>query len=373
MSEQPLSRQAYLSKNLGVYPATTEIFGIQYVKIDDLRYGTNPHQSAAWYKPVGQKLAIADLRILKSGKSGLSQTNLEDLSQALNIIKFYSRPCCVCMKHVNPSGCAVAQDKDSLKVTYIQARDADARAAFGSVVGFNVAVDVDTAREIMSTFVECVVAPDYAPEVLEVFNDRDAYRINQHIRILQCGNLTTLPRYMEESREAPKTMRVLADGSVIVADALLTHLMNVGDLRRATASNAKTGEVASTVIAAESQLVDLLNAWHVCISVRSNGVVIFKNGVSLAIGTGEQDRVGAVEKAIAKYHEKYHGREKIQGAVMASDGFFPFHDAIELAAREGITAMIAPSGSINDASVIVRANELDVALYHAPERIFSHH
>ena len=107
--------------------------------------------------------------------------------------------------------------------------------------------------------------------------------------------------------------------------------------------------------------------------MRSNGVIIVKNGGTLCVGTGEQDRVGAVEKAIDKFQSKYEGKESIQGAVMASDGFFPFADGIEVAAKEGVTAVIAPAGSIKDAEVIQRANELGVAFFHAPERVFSHH
>jgi phosphoribosylaminoimidazolecarboxamide formyltransferase/IMP cyclohydrolase len=349
------------------------LFGVNYIKIDDLRYGTNPHQSAAWYKPVDQALAIADMRILKTGKSGLSQTNLEDISQSLNICKYFTHPCCVCMKHVNPSGFAVALEAEDLKETYIQAREADPRAAFGCVAGFNTEVDIETAREIMSTFVECVVAPAFAPGVLEIFNNHKEFKLNQHIRILQCGDLSTLPKFIDDSDNAPQTLRVLSDGSLIIADALLSNLTQISDLRTAVASSVKTGTVTSQITATERQLEDLLSAWYVCLNVRSNGVVIQKNGVSLAIGTGEQDRVGAVEKAITKYHEKYKGREEIQGAVMASDGFFPFYDAVETAVHQGIAAIIAPSGSINDAHVIQRANELNVALYHAPERIFSHH
>ena len=107
--------------------------------------------------------------------------------------------------------------------------------------------------------------------------------------------------------------------------------------------------------------------------MRSNGVVIVKNGGTISVGTGEQDRVGAVEQAIWKYENKYEGKEIIQESVMASDGFFPFPDAVEVAAKAGVTVIISPAGSMRDAAVIARANELGVALYHAPERVFSHH
>ena len=145
---EALSRSSYLSRNVGDFPAEMEINGRRYVKIDDLRYGTNPHQPAAFYRPVEDQGAIMDMETLKNGKSGLSQTNLEDISYALNIVKFFDRSACAVMKHVNPSGAAVAVEGDDLKTVYLKARDADARAAFGSVIAFNTEVDCDTAREI---------------------------------------------------------------------------------------------------------------------------------------------------------------------------------------------------------------------------------
>ena len=131
---ETLSRSSYLSRNVGDFPAEMEINGRRYVKIDDLRYGTNPHQPAASYRPVDEIGVIGGMEVLKNGKNGLSQTNLEDISYALNIVKFFDRPACAVMKHVNPSGAAVAVAGDTLKDVYLKGRDADARAAFGSVI-----------------------------------------------------------------------------------------------------------------------------------------------------------------------------------------------------------------------------------------------
>ena len=310
MADDKLNRQTYLSKNVGSFPDTASFLGHDYTKVDDLRYGTNPHQTAAFYKPANRNAVIGDMVILKNGKSGLSQTNLEDISYSLNIVKFFDRPACACMKHVNPCGAAIAAPGDSLKDVYIKARDCDDRAVFGAVIAFNTKVDADTASEIMKTFVECVVAPDFDDEAVAIFSNPDS-----------------------------KTL----------------------------------GHVVSTVKATPEQLDDLLAAWYINISVRSNGVIIVKNGGTLCVGTGEQDRVGAVEQAIVKFKDKYHGKESIKGSVMASDGFFPFPDGVEVAAAAGVTAIIAPAGSLKDADVIIRANELGVALFHAPERVFSHH
>ncbi|MBN2451354.1 MAG: IMP cyclohydrolase [Lentisphaeria bacterium] len=372
MSNEKLSRATYLSRNVGEFPADLRLLDTLFVKVDDLRYGTNPHQTAAFYRPVGRASVIGSMEVLKTGKSGLSQTNLEDISYALNIIKFFERPACACMKHVNPSGAAVAGQGDSLLDVYVKARDCDPRAAFGSVVACNARVDTATAREIMTTFVECVVAPDFDPDAVAIFNDPES-KLNRHIRVLRCGNPAALPRFVGDPLEGYRTVKVLADGSLVLADPLLTHVRGIDQILPAEAESKALGRVVSTVEATPEQKQDLLVAWYMNISVRSNGVILVKNGGSLAVGTGEQDRVGAVEQAIWKYRNKYKGSETIEGAAMASDGFFPFPDGVEVAAEAGVRAIIAPSGSLKDAEVLARANELGVAMCHAPERVFSHH
>ena len=277
------------------------------------------------------------------------------------------------MKHVNPSGAAVGAPGGALVDVYRKARDCDPRAAFGSAVAFNVTVDVATAQEIMGSFVECVVAPAFEAEALAVFSDTETYKLNRHIRILRCGPPSSLPRYVGDDVAGYQTFKVLADGTLVVADPLLTHVHGIEEITCAEAENKALGLVRSRLEPTPEQRLDLLVAWYMNISVRSNGVIIVKNGGSLAVGTGEQDRVGAVEQAIWKYQNKYEGPETIEGSSMASDGFFPFADGVEVAAEAGVRAIIAPAGSIKDADVIARANELGVAMCHAPERVFSHH
>lgn len=369
-----LSRSSYLEKNVGSFPEVIEVAGKRYEKVDDLRYGTNPHQPAAYYRPVDEAGVIGGMEILKNGKSGLSQTNLEDISGALNIVKFFPDvPACAVMKHVNPSGAAIACPGESLCDVYLKARDADARAAFGSVIAFNVEVDADTANAIMSTFVECVVAPAFTEEALAIFHDSEKFKLNKHVRIIRCGDINQLPKYCSDAANAVDTVKVLADGSLIVAAPLLTSLTGIGDLKPARGENSRCGEQVSSVPCCDEMKRDLLFSWYVNISVRSNGVVICSNGQTLSVGTGEQDRVGAIEQAIAKFEQKYEGNGTLENSVMSSDGFFPFEDGVETAAKAGIKAIIAPAGSLRDADVIKRANELGVALFHAPERIFSHH
>lgn len=372
MSAQ-ISRASYISRNIGDFSEELEIDGIKYVKVNDLRYGTNPHQPAAFYKPVSYSSPIGDLEILKTGKSGLSQTNLEDISYSLNIVKFFDKPACAIMKHVNPSGVAVTIKNETVREIYIKARDCDPRAAFGSTIGFNCHIDFGVAEEIMTTFVECIVAPSFSDEALSIFNDSARFKLNSSIRVIKCGNPADLPKFVGEADKLHRTMKTLADGSIVIAEPLLTNLRSTEDIRAAEAENPRLGRQSALYKPSVEQLKDLLAAWYVNINVRSNGVVIFKNGETLSVGTGEQDRVGAVEQAIEKFKQKYHGKQSIENSVMSSDGFFPFSDAVEVAAKAGVKAIIAPAGSMKDADVIKRANELGVALTYAPERIFSHH
>jgi len=285
MSENKLSRKSYLNKNIGSFSDTIEFNGISYEKVEDLRYGTNPHQPAAYYKPVSVNTPVGSMEMLKTGKSGLSQTNLEDISYALNIVKFFDIPACAVMKHVNPSGAAVARNEEFLKDVYIKARDCDPRAAFGSAVAFNVEVDADTAAEIMSSFVECVVAPSISPEALAIFNDSETYKLNKSMRILKCGSLKDLPRYVGEADKRHQAVKVLADGSLIIAEPLLTNIRSIDDLKPAEAENKRVGKQVSEIIPTKGQLEDLLAAWYINLNVRSNGVVIMKNGQSLSVGT----------------------------------------------------------------------------------------
>jgi len=368
-----MDRSAYTSRNVGDFPDNLEFAGKSYEKVEDLRYGTNPHQPAAFYRPMGVDTPIGGMEILKTGKSGLSQTNLEDISYSLNIVKFFDDPACAVMKHVNPSGAAVARGSETLRDVYVKARDCDPRAAFGSAVAFNVEVDAETADEIMSTFVECVVAPGFSDEALGILNDGESRKLNKSIRVIRCGDIRSLPRFAGEESDVHETVKVLADGSLVIAAPLTTSLRSVEDLKPAKGESKKVGLQEAAVSATPERLEDLLAAWWINLNVRSNGVVIVKNGQTLAVGTGEQDRVGAVEQAILKFREKFKGDATLDGAVMSSDGFFPFPDAVEVAAEAGITAIASPAGSLRDAEVVKRANELGVALYHAPERVFSHH
>ena len=366
-------KNMYRSRAEGDFPDSIELLGRAYEKVDDLRYGTNPHQPAAFYRPAGsQQLVLGAYQLLKTGKSGLSQTNIEDMHHAVGILKYLQRPACAVMKHCNPSGVAEQRGDMPLVRVYERARDADSQAAFGSVVVSNTQVDEATADAIMQTIVEGVAAPDFSPEALAALNNADHYKRNRELRIIKLPEFSRLPKYVGDG-DGVWEMKVFDDGSVVLATPYLSRVRSTGDLVLAHGDHKTKGAVQIARTPTQDELDDLLFAWYVNIHVRSNGVVIAKNGQTLAVGTGEQDRVGAVQQAIFKAQQKYKGDETLAGAVMASDGFFRFRDAVDAATGAGVTALAQPGGSVNDYDVIEACNEAGATMVFTLERCFSHH
>jgi len=365
-------RAKYFTRTESGFPDEVEILGTRFTKVEDLRYGTNPHQGASFYRPMDSSgLPFGDMELLKTGKSGLSETNYGDLNHGANIVKYYDRPACAVMKHLNPSGAAVQVGRQDLRSVYIRARDADAVAAFGGTAVFNTRVDIDTAKEIMTTVVEVVAAPDFDEDALAVLNDFETYKMNKEIRVIKLPNLTSLPKWVGDP--AFPTIKTLVDGTLVVAEPLLTNVKSVNDLILATTEHPKQGKFTIENAPTSGELEDMLFSWYVNLSVRSNGVVIAKNGVTLAVGTGQQDRVTAVRQAIAKAREKFRGEETLEGAVMSSDAFFPFRDSVDAAAEAGIKAIVQPGGSVRDWDSIQACNEHGISMVFTGERIFSHH
>ncbi len=370
---KPDLKAMYRTRTEGNFPDSIEVLGRKLEKVEDLRYGTNPHQPAAFYRPAtGDNLVLGAYKLLKTGKSGLSQTNIEDMHHAAGILKYLAQPSCAVMKHCNPSGVAMEVGGIPLVDVYKRARDADAQAAFGSVVAFNRPVDADTAAEIMQTIVEGVVAPGYEEGALETLSDFERFKRNKEIRVIEIPPLSNLPRFMDDGTDVLE-MKVFDDGSMVLAKPYLSIVKSTEDLVPAFCDHAKKGRIDIARAATGRELADLLFAWYVNIHVRSNGCVIARNGQTLAVGTGEQDRVGAVQQAVIKAREKYTGTESLEGAVLASDGFFPFRDAIDAAAEAGIAAFAQPGGSVNDYDVIAACNDLDCSMVFTQERCFSHH
>ena len=317
-------------------------------KLRGLRYGSNPHQKAALYKPQGRSGGTGSVDWVKWGKDGPSATNLEDGSHGLRIVEYFEEPAVAVMKHLNPSGVASRRTDETLRGVYSRARDADPRAAFGSVVVSNTPVDSETAEEIVKTFVEIVYAPDYDPSSIRVFEKKKDLRVGK------------VPGDSRNVKAEPDIV-VLEDGSVILEDAYSTGLRTLSQLRSLVAPTKRSPS--------NSEYEDLLRAWWVACEVRSNAVVFWKNGWSLAIGTGQQDRIGAIESCIDKAHRSGHS---LKGSVMASDGFLPKLDNVEAVASEGVSAIVQPGGSVEDKELIESCDRLKVAMVLTGERSFRH-
>ena len=314
-----------------------------------LRYGTNPHQKAALYRPKQSKGGIGKVDWVKWGKDGPSATNIEDGSHGLRIVSYFSEPAVAVMKHLNPSGVSVSRGQESLSQVYARARDADNRAAFGSVVVFNSPVDRKTAEEIMKTFVEVVYAPGYGSEALGVFESKKDIRVGE------------VPAQRRADTAMPPDVVVLDDGSLIIEDAYRTDISSMDDVKRLPVPTKKKPS--------DQEYSDLLHAWWTACEVRSNAVVFWKNGTSLAIGTGQQDRIGAIENSIDKAHKLGHS---LDDSVMASDGFLPKLDNVEALAKENVSAIVQPGGSVEDQAIIKACDERGITMVLTGERSFRH-
>jgi phosphoribosylaminoimidazolecarboxamide formyltransferase/IMP cyclohydrolase len=333
-----------------------------------MRYGTNPNQSCAFYKQIGNENSpIGSLQFLKMGKGGPSLTNLQDINHALQILKYFSKPAVAIMKHLNPSGVAVQQKRNvSLKELFCKARECDSRAAFGGVIVFNTKVDSETADEIMKSFFEVVAAPQYDDEAIKIFHDAKKYGVNKDIRLAQFSELDKLPKFDGDEVKEVIVPRMFADGSVALEVPFVTSIRSKEHL----IFDAAIGGVSVQRFPTEQEIEDMLIAWYIVMNVRSNGIVFVKSGVTFAIGTGQQERIGSVEQAIAKAKQKEHS---LENSVMASDAFFPSRDSIDAIAKENVSAVIYPGGSINDVEIIKAANEHTIAIAITGERCFAHH
>jgi phosphoribosylaminoimidazolecarboxamide formyltransferase/IMP cyclohydrolase len=342
-----------------------------------LRYGTNPNQPFSAYAPVGSSnLSLGNMQILKGGKSGLSLTNLQDMSQALNILKYFNNPSCVVMKHVNPCGFKIQTNNETLSQIYKIARDCDSRSAFGSIVGFNTKVDKDTALAIMESFVEGVIAVDYDEEALEILKRNEGTKkLNNSIRVIKVSNINKIPKYIGDDTTGYYNLRNLADGSITIEMPYLTTIKSIDDFiidpMIPNKDESKNNGIDYIIKRKPTQdeLFNCLIGWYLNISVRSNGIIFVKDGTAIAVGTGEQERIGAIEQAIDKAIKKGHD---LKNAIMSSDAFFPHRDSIDTIAKQGVTAVVWPAGSIRDYEIIQAANEHNVALIATLERCFLH-
>ncbi len=328
----------YLGARLGdeveEYPAT---FTLQVKKAQNLRYGENPHQSAAFYLEKEQVEPCVGNAVQLQGKE-LSFNNIIDLDAAIETVKeFNERPAAVIIKHTNPCGVALA---DTPLDAYLRARECDPVSAFGGIVGFNRIVDGPAAQELSSTFLEAVIAPGYSNEALEIF------KAKKNVRVMR---VPLLASYEQKGYDLKK-----------VVGGLLIQGRDLGLVR------AVDCKVVSERTPSADELAALDFAWRVCKHVKSNAIVFTTRNQTVGIGAGQMSRVDSSRIAVQK------AQLPTKGTVLASDAFFPFRDGVEAAAEAGVTAIIQPGGSVRDAEVIEAANEHGLAMVFTGMRHFRH-
>ncbi|MEM7137797.1 MAG: bifunctional phosphoribosylaminoimidazolecarboxamide formyltransferase/IMP cyclohydrolase [Myxococcota bacterium] len=312
---------------------------LSFTKAYDVRYGENPHQQGAFYvernAPAG---SLARAESLGAGGKELSFNNLVDVDATIEAVREFDQPAAVVVKHTNPCGVARAQ---TLESAYRIAREADAQSAFGGIVALNREVDPATAEAIAETFIECVIAPSFAPASL------DRLRKKKNLRILATGE------WLPADYASLQFKRV--GGGLVVQD------------RDATGpSEVRSGKVVTERSPSDDEFQALDFAWRVCKHVKSNAIIFAKPDRTVGVGAGQMARVTAVGIAASK------AAELSKGAAMASDAFFPFPDGIEAAAEAGITAVVQPGGSKGDDKVIAAANAAGLAMVFTGVRHFRH-
>lgn len=324
----------YLNKQAGdeTYGATQTV---TFEKVQDLRYGENPHQKAAFYRQIGNTKGTLVDAVQLHGKE-LSFNNINDTNSALELLKeYYSETTAVAIKHANPCGVGSA---DSLKEAFVKAYEGDPVSIFGGILAVNKDVDEETAEKISELFIEVLVAPGYSAGALEILKRK------KNVRLLELDGIA-------EPYSGYEMKKVM--GGVLFQDtddALLGEEMKVVTKRQPTAK----------------EMEDLMFAWKVVKHAKSNAISIAKDKMLIANGPGQVSRIGALQNAIR------HGGEKVEGSVLASDAFFPFADSVEAAAAAGITAIIQPGGSVNDEDSITLCDRLGIAMVFTGMRHFKH-
>ena len=313
---------------------------LQYEKSQEMRYGENPHQSAAFYvEHAGVEASVATARQLQ-GKA-LSYNNVADTDAALECVKSFGEPACVIVKHANPCGVAVG---DNIHDAYDRAFRTDPTSAFGGIIAFNRPLDAATASAIVERqFVEVIVAPRIEGAALAPIAKKE------NVRVLECGEFPATPP------DAFEFKRVT--GGLLVQD------------RDTGAVSGAELKVVTRRSPTEVELRDLRFAWKVVKFVKSNAIVYCRDGMTIGIGAGQMSRVYSAKIAGIKAMDE--GLE-VRGSVLASDAFFPFRDGIDAAAGAGITAVIEPGGSVRDAEVIAAADEHGMAMVFTGMRHFRH-
>ena len=311
---------------------------MQFVKLQDLRYGENPHQQAAFYRDLhpapGSLVTAQQLQ----GKE-LSYNNIADADAAWECVKSFDAPACVIVKHANPCGVAIGSN---LLDAYERAYKTDPESAFGGIIAFNGELDGDTAKVIVERqFVEVIIAPKVSAAAVE------AVAAKKNVRLLECG------QWPQDPAQRLDFKRVTGGLLLQDADLLLSGEIRVVSKRQPTAK----------------EMEDLLFAWRIAKYVKSNAIVYGKDQMTIGVGAGQMSRVNSARIAAIKAE---HAGLEVKGSVMASDAFFPFRDGIDSAAKAGIAAVIQPGGSMRDEEVIAAADEHGMAMVFTGMRHFRH-
>ena len=411
-------RKMYLEINKDHFPQKMEIAlydderrqSLFYEKVEwtidgesrGLRYGENPDQEAAMYRLVNGNLSLGEVECILPGNYLLSnvellqsgkhpgKTNITDIDNALNILRYLTdKPCTVIVKHNNPSGVAIA---DTLAESYEKAYLADRIAAFGGAIAVNRPLDKTTANLIVESYCEVVAAPEFEHGVLEILAKK------KNVRVMRIANIGRLEQF---AANRVLDFKSLIDGGLIMQWSVSPIVRRPGAFIPAeTEYQGKKFSVARQPT--PSELDDMVFGWLVEAGVTSNSVLYVKDGVTVGIGTGEQDRVGVAEIAIHKAYKKFADlyawkkwqtplalvteqakideawaetkamRAGLPGSIMVSDAFFPFRDGVEAGLKEGISAIVQPGGSVRDWEVIEAVNEANAAMMFTGQRSFKH-
>ena len=316
-------------------------FNEQYVKVQDLRYGENSHQQAAWYRDLAPAAGSLATGVQLQGKE-LSYNNIADADAAWECVKSFETSACVIVKHANP--CGVAVGANPLEA-YSKAFQTDPTSAFGGIIAFNRPVDKAAAEAVSKQFVEVLMAPDFSAEALDVFKSK------VNVRLMKIA----LPAHYGHVRNALETKRV---GSGLLLQSADNHELALADLKVVTVKQPTPEE-----------LNDLLFAWKVAKFVKSNAIVFCKNGMTMGVGAGQMSRLDSARIASIKADA---AKLSLQHTVVASDAFFPFRDGLDVVVDAGATCVVQPGGSMRDQEVIDAANERGVAMVFTAVRHFRH-
>ena len=315
-------------------------FNIQLIKAQEMRYGENPHQNAAFYKEKNANQSSVANTIQLQGKE-LSYNNIADTDAALECVKQFDKPACVIVKHANPCGAAIANDANA---AYDLAFSTDPESAFGGIIAFNRALDEKTAMNICARqFVEVIIAPNVTDQAKHIIASK------KNVRLLVCGEIDQGKSQGFDFKRVNSGLLIQdKDNMMITRDDL---------------------KVVTKKIPTDEEFEEMIFAWKIAKMVKSNAIVYTKNNRTIGVGAGQMSRINSAR--IAGIKADYAGL-KVKGSIMASDAFFPFRDGIDNAGKIGISCVIQPGGSVRDEEVIAAANEHNIAMVFTGIRHFRH-